>query len=66
MKIEVDFTQTIEAFEKLGKSLRKFAEAWGNSSLKELRKLFNEINFQESNNSLKYHKKSMRRNRWLK
>ena len=67
MRIEIDFTQTIEAFDKVNQACKKMVKAWEDSkSFRELKKLFNQINLEESNNYLKYHKKPMKRRRWLK
>lgn len=67
LKIEIDFTQTRQAIDELKEACIKMAKAWeASKSLRELKKLFNEINLGESNNYLKYHKKPMKRRRWLK
>lgn len=67
MKIEVDFSQTIKALEDLKVALEKMANALNDSkTLRELRKMFKCIRFEETNNYLKYHKRPMKRRRWLR
>lgn len=67
MKNEVDFSQTIKALEDLKVALKKMANALTDSkTLRELRKMFKEIRLEETNNYLKYHKRPMKRRRWIK
>lgn len=65
MKIEVDFQQTIKSIDKLKEALNQVVNAWYNT-FEDIYKQFKNIRFEETNNYLKYHKKPMKRRRWIK
>ena len=67
MKIEIDCTEMIEGINDLKYAIKEVVDAWHNlSTSRGLRKAFKKIRFGESNNYLKYHKKPMKRRRYIK
>lgn len=65
MKIEVDFSQTRKSIDKFKEALTQVVNAWYDT-FEDIYKLFKGIRFEETNNYLKYHKKPMKRRRWIK
>lgn len=65
MNIEVDFSQTIKSIDKLKEALNQVVNAWYDT-FEDIYKMFKDIQSEETNNYLKYHKRPMKRRRWLR
>ena len=65
MNIEVDFSQTRKSIDKLKEAMNQVAHGWYDT-FEDIYKLVKDIRFEETNNYLKYHKKPMKRRRWIK
>ena len=65
MNIEFDFSQMRKSIDKFKEALNQAVNAWYDT-FEDIYKLVKDIRFEEPNNYLKYHKKPMKRRRWIK
>lgn len=65
MKIEVDFSQIRKSIDELKEALNQVVNVW-NDKFGDICKLIKDIQDEETNNYLKYHKRPMKRRRWLR
>ena len=65
--IEIDYTEMAKGIKNLRDELKKAEKAWkAMLEVRGLRKMVKKIRIGETNNYLKYHKKPMKRRRWIK